>query len=196
MKSTYTVATALLVISLALAACDFGGTPTETPTAEAIASSTESTAEVTETQEATETPAASETVAASETPGTPVATRTAAASVTIQVSQSTDFGAYLVDGQGMALYADSQDTANTSTCMDQCAADWPPLVITGTAATAGTGIDASKLGTLTRADGSVQVTYNGWPLYYFDEDMQPGDAKGQGQDQFYLVSPTGDPIKQ
>jgi predicted lipoprotein with Yx(FWY)xxD motif len=56
-------------------------------------------------------------------------------------------------------------------------------------------VDASKLGTTTRADGSTQVTYNGWPLYYFDKDKQPGDTTGQGVGTvWYLISAAGDAL--
>jgi predicted lipoprotein with Yx(FWY)xxD motif len=57
------------------------------------------------------------------------------------------------------------------------------------------GIDASKLGTITRTDGSMQVTYFGWPLYYFAKDATPGDAMGQNMsDLWHVISPTGDQI--
>jgi predicted lipoprotein with Yx(FWY)xxD motif len=152
----------------------------------------------TDTPSAGSTSRASATLRASGTPqtsGTPGGSRTPAASVTIKVSQDATYGSYLVDGQGMALYLFADDTSGTSTCSDTCADDWPPLVTTGSA-TAGTGVDASKLGTTTRTDGSTQVTYNGWPLYYFDEDQQAGDVNGQGQDNFFLVSPEGNKINQ
>ena len=59
----------------------------------------------------------------------------------------------------------------------------------------GDGIDASKLGITTRKDGSVQVTYNGWPLYYYDKDKAPGDATGQGVGGvWYVVSAAGEQI--
>jgi predicted lipoprotein with Yx(FWY)xxD motif len=60
---------------------------------------------------------------------------------------------------------------------------------------AGEGVDAALLGTITRDDGAMQVTYNGWPLYYFADDTAPGDANGQGLgDVWFLVSPTGEAI--
>ena len=75
-----------------------------------------------------------------------------------------------------------------------CATNWPPLLTNGTPV-AGTGVDASKFGTTTRADGTTQVTYNGWPLYYYAKDQQPGDTNGDGVGNvWYLVSPTGDKV--
>jgi predicted lipoprotein with Yx(FWY)xxD motif len=53
----------------------------------------------------------------------------------------------------------------------------------------------SKFGTITRTDGTTQVTYNGWPLYYFDKDKQAGDITGEGVGSvWYLISPTGDKV--
>ena len=64
-------------------------------------------------------------------------------------------------------------------------------------AMAGEGVDATLLGTITRDDGSTQVTYNGWPLYYFQDDVAPGDTNGQGMEGvWFLVSPEGEAIEQ
>ena len=64
-------------------------------------------------------------------------------------------------------------------------------------AMAGEGVDATLLGTITRDDGSTQVTYNGWPLYYFQDDAAPGDTNGQGLGGvWFLVSPEGEAIEQ
>ena len=122
---------------------------------------------------------------------------------TVNVSESTEFGPILVDGEGFSLYLFMADTQNsgTSTCGDDdgCTTEWPPLVSQGSPV-AGDGVDATLLGTITRDDGSLQVTYNGWPLYLFHEDMTAGDTNGQGVDEFgglwYLVSPTGETILQ
>jgi predicted lipoprotein with Yx(FWY)xxD motif len=69
----------------------------------------------------------------------------------------------------------------------------------GASPSAGPGVDASKLSTTTRPDGSKQVVYNGWPLYYYDQDKAPGDMKGQAVTSFgapwYVINAqTGDPI--
>jgi predicted lipoprotein with Yx(FWY)xxD motif len=64
-------------------------------------------------------------------------------------------------------------------------------------AMAGEGVDATLLGTITRDDGSTQVTYNGWPLYYFHEDVAAGDTNGQGvEGVWFLVSPEGEAVEQ
>ena len=57
-------------------------------------------------------------------------------------------------------------------------------------------IDMTKIGSITLPDGTEQLTYNGWPLYHYAQDMAPGDTKGEGmQSNWYLVSPAGDMIK-
>jgi hypothetical protein len=82
-----------------------------------------------------------------------------------------------------------------SACSGACASAWPP--VTGTATAAGSA-KASDLGTITRSDGTKQVTYDGHPLYYFVGDSGPGTASGQGSDNFgakwWLVSPAGSDI--
>jgi len=122
---------------------------------------------------------------------------------TVMVSESADYGSMLVNSEGMSLYVFMADTQNSgaSTCNadDGCSTEWPALVSEGQPV-AGEGVDASMLGTIPREDGTTQVTYNGWPLYLFHEDSAPGDANGQGLDEFgglwYLVSPTGEAIQQ
>ena len=75
---------------------------------------------------------------------------------------------------------------------------WPPLAAAGKPA-AGAGIDAAKLGTTKRADGSTEVTYNGHPLYTYAGDTATGQTSGQGLDDFgaewYALSATGDKVE-
>jgi predicted lipoprotein with Yx(FWY)xxD motif len=113
---------------------------------------------------------------------------------TVKLGKNDQLGSFLVDDKGMTLYLFTKDTPNTSVCYDKCATAWPPLLTTGTAA-GGDGVDASKLGTTTRKDGSVQVTYNGWPLYYYQKDKAPGDVTGQDVGGvWYVVSAAGDKV--
>jgi predicted lipoprotein with Yx(FWY)xxD motif len=151
------------------------------------------------TEAATEMATEAPTEAATEAPtGVPVT-----GEATVNVSESTEYGPVLVDGSGMALYVFMADTQNggSSACGDDdgCAAEWPPLVSQG-APVAGDGVDASMLSTITRDDGTMQVTYNGWPLYLFEEDTAAGDMNGQGLDEFgglwFLVSPAGEAVQQ
>lgn len=117
-----------------------------------------------------------------------------AAAATVTTTDHDAFGTYLADGEGMALYLFVPDDQGPSTCSDACAEAWPPLFADGDV-TAGEGVDADLLGTTERDDGSLQVTYGGWPLYYFARDGEPGDVAGQGiNDVWYLVAPDGTAI--
>lgn len=116
-----------------------------------------------------------------------------AGSSLVNVAES-DLGEILVDRAGMTLYLFTQDTGGASACTEGCAETWPPLLADG-APSGGEGIDASLLGTITRDDGTMQVTYNGRPLYTYAADNAPGDTNGQGVgDVWYAVSPAGEAI--
>lgn len=105
----------------------------------------------------------------------------AASGTTVEAKTAGSAGTVLVAGSnGMTVYTFSMDTANsgTSNCTGGCASTWPPLTVSaGTTPTAGPGV-SGKLGTIKLADGSMQVTYNGLPLYFFHGDSAPGDTNG------------------
>lgn len=133
--------------------------------------------------------AAGPSASASEAPSE---SASAAAGAQIMLADSS-LGQIIVDGAGKTLYMFTPDEAGTPTCYDQCATAWPPL--TGEA-TAGTGLDASKITLVDRTDGSKQVKYGNWPLYYFANDAAAGDVKGQGlNDKWYVIGADGEPIK-
>lgn len=104
------------------------------------------------------------------------------------------FGKMLVDEKGMTLYQFDKDTKNKSMCNGACAKAWPPFTVTSKP-TAGGGIKADLLTTTKRDDGSEQVTYNGHPLYHFDEDQKAGDINGQDVNAFgakwFVMNPAG-----
>jgi len=106
-------------------------------------------------------------------------------------------GMALVDEEGKTLYLFEADKNGTSTCTGPCAAAWPPVTTSGPPQ-AGSGVDKSLLGTVKRADGTEQVTYNGHPLYYFVGDTAAGMAKGQGSKAFgaswYVLNAKGSKI--
>ncbi len=106
-------------------------------------------------------------------------------------------GVYLTGPSGRALYLWVADTHGTSSCSGACAQAWPPLLTKG-APTAAAGVKSSNLGTITRSDGSKQVTYMGHPLYYFAGDPSSGTVHGEGSDSFgakwWLVAPSGTAI--
>jgi len=110
--------------------------------------------------------------------------------------EDSDLGQIVVDAEGRTLYVFLVDEGTESTCYDDCEASWPPLTVEGDPA-AGEGIDASLLGTTEREDGSVQVTLDGHPLYYFAADETADDVNGQGVgDVWYVVSPEGEAIQE
>ena len=77
---------------------------------------------------------------------------------------------------GKSLYVFTPDTGTSSNCNDDCAANWPPLTVTmADDVAAGTGVTGT-LGTITRADGSLQVTLGGHPLYYFKTTRPPATS--------------------
>ncbi|HEX6257820.1 MAG TPA: hypothetical protein VFZ70_18575, partial [Euzebyales bacterium] len=109
----------------------------------------------------------------------------------IEVTDS-DLGEILVDGEGMTLYVFDNDTDGNSTCYDDCEANWPAF--TGDVS-AGDGVDDGLLGSSERDDGTMQVTYDGQPLYYFAGDQAPGDLNGQAVgDIWWVVDPDGQKI--
>ena len=110
---------------------------------------------------------------------------------------STKLGKILVDAHGRTLYLFEADQGTMSHCAGACANAWPPLATTGKP-TAGAGVDAAKLGTTKRADGSTEITYDGHPLYTYAGDTAPGQTSGQGIDGFgaawYVLSASGGKI--
>jgi predicted lipoprotein with Yx(FWY)xxD motif len=118
---------------------------------------------------------------------------TMARGTTVKVAKSR-LGRILVDSRGITLYDFVADKHGRSSCYGACATYWPPLLTKGTPR-AGTGVRASLLGTTKRKDGKFEVTYNHHPLYYFVGDRKPGQATGQGLNQFgapwWALSPAG-----
>lgn len=115
-----------------------------------------------------------------------------AATLTLAMA-NTSLGSVLVDGKGMTLYLFTKDTKNTSNCAGPCLVAWPALY---GKPTAGKGADDSKLGSLTRADGSTQASYNGWPLYYWKGDSKAGDVTGQKvNDVWFVLDHDGNAVK-
>ena len=111
----------------------------------------------------------------------------AAGDATIAIATNA-LGDIIVDAEGKTLYGFTPDTDGTPTCYDDCATAWPPLLAEGGAApTAGAGLDAAKLTTVPRTDGTMQVKYGDWPLYYFANDAAAGDTNGQGLNNVWYV---------
>jgi predicted lipoprotein with Yx(FWY)xxD motif len=138
----------------------------------------------------------STSTAASSPSATSSTTAAAAAGVSIGTAKGKG-GTYLTGASGRALYLWVADTNGKSSCSGACAQTWPPVTTTGTPATSG-GATAADLGTVTRSDGTKQVTYKGHPLYYYAADSSAGMVTGQGTNSFgakwWLVAPSGTAI--
>jgi predicted lipoprotein with Yx(FWY)xxD motif len=128
-------------------------------------------------------PTASESAAASSSSST-----SATATHEVKVAHTTA-GDALVGAGGKTLYWNTTETKSTIVCTGKCAAIWPPFTLeTGGKSTAGQGVTAGWLATVTRPDGKTQVTYNGHPLYYFASDTAAGDATGQGISGIWFIA--------
>jgi predicted lipoprotein with Yx(FWY)xxD motif len=100
-------------------------------------------------------------------------------------------GTFLTGEDGKTLYIFKKDTQGNgkSVCNGDCASKWPPFTLDGNEqATAGTGVTGSKISTITRDDGSKQVAYDGWPLYYYQADTAAGQTNGQGVGNVWFVA--------
>ena len=140
--------------------------------------------------------ACSSAAASPSAPASSAAGSSASASTTgtVITTQAGSAGTFLTNGSGRTVYLWAKDGTNMSACSGACAAAWPPVPATGQLTAAG-GVKASDLGTITRSDGTKQVTYDGHALYYFAGDSGAGQANGQGSDSFgakwWLVAPSG-----
>ncbi|HVW43778.1 MAG TPA: SCO0930 family lipoprotein [Amycolatopsis sp.] len=127
---------------------------------------------------------------------TPVAIQKQAGTLggTVKLTAATvgDLGQVLTDADGFTLYRFDKDTAKPprSNCDGDCATAWPPVLATGSVEV--DGVDAKLVGTVTRSDGSRQVTVAGWPVYRYAKDSGPGAATGQGVNGTWAaVTPAG-----
>jgi predicted lipoprotein with Yx(FWY)xxD motif len=124
-------------------------------------------------------------------------TASASASGTAITTANSSGGDFLTNSSGRAIYLFMADSKDKSACSGACASAWPPVTTTGSPTASGSAM-ASELGTITRSDGTKQVTYDGHPLYYFAGDTGAGTDKGQGVDGFgakwWLVAPSGSSI--
>jgi predicted lipoprotein with Yx(FWY)xxD motif len=111
-------------------------------------------------------------------------------------AEDSRFGRVLFDANGQVVYVFEIDRRNRSNCRNtECVRAWPP-VLTEEEPTAGAGVDASLLGTIRRSDGTLQVTYDGRPLYFYEHEG-PGEIKCHNVDLhgglWWVVMPSGDP---
>jgi predicted lipoprotein with Yx(FWY)xxD motif len=110
----------------------------------------------------------------------------------VLAAADTDLGEIVVDGKGMTVYVFDKDTPGSgeSACTGGCLEAWPPVVAESESPTA-EGV-SGEVGTITRDDGTLQVTLGGSPLYLWQNDVEPGDTTGQGvQGVWWVVAPDG-----
>jgi predicted lipoprotein with Yx(FWY)xxD motif len=116
---------------------------------------------------------------------------TAQGGATVVTATSPAFGPILTAANGLALYTYAGDLPGTSACTGDCATTWPPLTVpAGQQPSAGPGVTGT-LTTVTRADGTIQVAYDGMPLYAWRGDTAPGDVTGDGVDGFSVAKAAG-----
>jgi predicted lipoprotein with Yx(FWY)xxD motif len=122
----------------------------------------------------------------------PAVTGAAATEAVINVVTDAKLGQILVGNNGMTLYMFTEDGINKSNCSGNCAKYWPPLLTRGNP-TLGAGVDKTLVGTAPLPDGTMIVTYNKMPLYYYVKDTKPGDTTGQAtfNKTWFVVSPDG-----
>jgi predicted lipoprotein with Yx(FWY)xxD motif len=114
---------------------------------------------------------------------------------TVMIGTSKDFGNYLVDGDGRTLYYFTKDSLGKSDCSGNCIKNWPAF--TASSIEVPSALNSSDFGTIRRADGTPQVTYKGYPLYYFVRDKKRGELAGQGVGSvWYVVNPDKFPSAQ
>jgi predicted lipoprotein with Yx(FWY)xxD motif len=111
--------------------------------------------------------------------------------------RSSEYGKAIFDTRARVLYVFSADRTSKSNCYGVCAKAWPPMLTKG-APTAGPGVNAKLLGTTKRRDGSLQVTYNHHPLYYYSAD-KVGKIMCQHANMhgglWFIIKPNGQPNK-
>ena len=121
---------------------------------------------------------------------------TQAGQATVTVKSRPPYGDFLGDRASRSLYLFVRDTkgGKTSACDAQCLRSWTPFTSIGQAL-AGNGVPQRLVGTITLPGGKAQVTYNGWPLYYYARDTSASDTNGEAvDDAWFLVSVDGNPI--
>ena len=141
------------------------------------------------------TAASQPTTAVNQSSHAPATTTSAAPTVLITTKQGK-LGTILAYGpKRLTVYLFEADNGGASSCSGECASLWP--AVSGHPQASGQAV-ASHLGTITRADGTTQVTYNGHPLYLYSRDKDDGDTYGQGLKSFgaswYVVAPSGNKV--
>ncbi len=115
--------------------------------------------------------------------------QTPAADTVVTIAETPELGQFLADPEGMTLYILTHAAPGVRNSDGECAVNWPPFVADDLTSLP-EGFEG-ELTTITRSDGSDQVAYNGWPLYYWVEDMAPGDTTGHEVGDVWFVAEVG-----
>ncbi|AGZ38761.1 COG4315 family predicted lipoprotein [Actinoplanes friuliensis] len=124
----------------------------------------------------------------------PKSIRKGSKTVELNTAENKIIGTYVTDGAGRTLYRFDEDSNKPpeATCNGDCAKAWPPLLIKSPGKIFPQGLNPKILGYVERADGTCQVTINGWPVYYFAKDKKAGDINGQGvKGTWFAIDPKG-----
>ena len=113
-------------------------------------------------------------------------TKTQTEEYSVKLSYNKNTGLYLVDKEGRTLYFFAKDTNGSSSCYGACAEHWPIFYTDNLKV--GPGLNPADFGVITRSNGQKQITYKGWPLYYFAGDKKPGDVNGDGVKGVWFVA--------
>ncbi len=105
------------------------------------------------------------------------------------ILNETSLGKVLTDKDGKTLYFFTRDATGNSQCTGNCLTNWPVFSLTGNLRL-GAGLEASDFGTISRSDGTMQITYKDWPLYYYAQDAEKGDVKGENVGKLWFVART------
>jgi predicted lipoprotein with Yx(FWY)xxD motif len=129
------------------------------------------------------TSSTSSTSSSTSSSSTTTSTSSSSTAYSIEIMNSSVVGTYLANGTGWTLYVFNNDTQNSSSssCNGLCATYWPPFTGSASSLVLPSGLSMSSFGTITRGGGSTQITYDGWPLYYYAGDKAAGQTSGQGK---------------
>jgi len=112
----------------------------------------------------------------------------------VTVSTNAALGNYLVDENGKTLYWFTKDSPGQSACSGDCLKAWPAF--SAESIVVPSALNTADFGTITRADGTSQTTYKGYPLYYWVKDMKRGDVTGQNVGKvWFVIDPAKFPSK-
>jgi predicted lipoprotein with Yx(FWY)xxD motif len=105
---------------------------------------------------------------------------------TVKVARKDGVGTYLTDSDGRTLYWHKMDPPMGSVCSDSCVVNWPPFYIKDIRVSV--ELEAADFWLIVREDGKRQVTFRGYPLYYYSGDSAKGDTNGHGTFELWVAA--------